>query len=53
MDSDEETETCDTLEINQDVIHSANKLKQTYLQTKGKIFQEILKDILQIIEKET
>lgn len=52
MDSDEEIETCDILEINQDVINSAKKIKKNYLATKDRLFQIILEDVLLIIESE-
>ena len=46
MDSDEEMECCDTLEINQDVINYAKELQTEYTKIKNRLFQEILKDIL-------
>ena len=49
MDSDE---TCDILEINSDVINSANIIKSKYLETKDRLFQIILEDVLLIIESE-
>ena len=49
---DEEIETCDILEINQDVINEAKKIKVNYLATKDRLFQIILEEVLLIIESE-
>ena len=47
MDSNNEQSTCETIQINQDFIKTANQLKAKYLKIKNDLLNEILQEILQ------
>ena len=47
MDSNNEQSTCETMQINQDFIKTANQLKAKYLKIKNDLLNEILQEILQ------
>ena len=51
MDSNNEQSTCETMQINQDFIKTANQLKAKYLKIKKDLLNEILQEILQEINE--
>ena len=51
MDSNNELSTCETMQINQDFIKTANQLKAKYLKIKNDLLNEILQEILQEINE--
>ena len=53
MDSNNEQSTCETIQINQDFIKTANQLKTKYLKIKNDLLNEILQEILQETLQET
>lgn len=53
MDDDSDyDDTVETIKINQDFIHFATNLKEKYNSEKEKIFNMIVKDIIELIKNE-